>query len=63
MFRSFSHLFIGILGALVGSLDMSLYSFESGLFDLAILLILSNSGDCCRCVLEIPILSLIECIN
>ena len=54
MFRSFSHLFIGVLGALVGSLDINVYSFESGLFDLAMLLILSNSGGCSRCVLEIP---------
>ena len=34
------------------------YTVLSGLFDLAILLMLSNSGGCSRCVLELPIFCL-----
>ena len=38
--------------------DMSLYSLDSGLFDFAILLMLSSSGCCSRCALEISIFDL-----
>ena len=43
MLRSFSHLFIG--RDMVASVeDNSLYNFDIGLFELAILLMLSNRG-------------------
>ena len=55
-------MFFKAIGSL-GSLDFSLLNFLNGLFDLAILLILPNSGGCSRCVLEIHIFALIEGFN